>query len=209
MRPLEHFREALLSIYLYNEHRGYTQLEALERALHEHRPQEQALAGWVHAHAADERRHYKMFRAWFVRRGVMPLHVDASVGYIDRLVQSVTGTAIDGIDFGAAVREEAELERLLRLIVLTERRGLAQVRALLGAQRLLLDRELRAMFEVIERDEPSHFEPYAGWLAARGRAASSLREAAADALTHGAIVAWQLPALVCDPSPKRIAAFPA
>lgn len=36
------------------------------------------------------------------------------------------------------------------------------MRALLGAQRLLLDRELRAMFEVIERDEPSHFEPHAG-----------------------------------------------
>ena len=209
MRPLQHFREALLSIYLYNEHRGYTQLEALERALREHRPDEHALAGWVHAHASDERRHYKMFRAWFVRRGVMPLCVDASAGYIDRLVHRVTGTTIDGIDLDAAVRDEAELERLLRLIVLTERRGLVQVRALLGALRLLLDRELRAMFEVIERDEPSHFEPYAGWLAARGRAVSSFREAAADTLTHSAIVAWKLPALVCAPHAQRIAAFPA
>jgi hypothetical protein len=209
MSLLQHFREALLSIYLYNEHRGYTLLEALERALRAHRPEERALAAWVHAHAGDERRHYKMFRAWFVRHGVMPLRVDASAGYIDRLVRNVAGTAIDGIDLDAAVREEAELERLLRLIVLTERRGLSQVRALLGAQRLLLDRELRAIFEVIERDEPSHFEPYAGWLAARGCAVSSFREAAADVLTHGVIVAWKLPALVCAPNAIRIDAFPA
>jgi rubrerythrin len=210
MRPaLQHLREALLSIYLYNEHRGYTQLEALEAALRRQRPEEEALAAFVHAHAGDERRHYKMFRAWFVRRGVMPLRVGASSGYIDRLVRSVTGQSIDAIDLDAAVRDQDALERLLRLIVLTERRGLTQVHALLGAQRLLLDRELRAMFEVVARDEPSHFEPYAAWLAARGRAASSFRETAADALTHCAIVAWKLPVLVCDTNPKRIAAFPA
>lgn len=207
--PIQRFREALLSIYLYNEHRGYTQLERLERALRRHRPQEAALADSVQHHAGDERRHYRMFRAWFVRRGVMPLCVDASSGYIDRLVHSVIGRPIDAVDLDTAVRDEAELERLLRLIVLTERRGLAQVHALLGAQRLVLDRELRAMFEVIARDEPSHFEPYAAWLAQRGRAVSSLRERAADALTHGAIVALKLPVLACAPSPQRLAAFPA
>lgn len=207
--PLQRFREALLSIYLYNEHRGYTQLELLESALRRHRPQEAELAASVHHHAGDERRHYRMFRAWFVRRGVMPLYVDAGSGYIDRLVRSVTGKSIDGIDLDAAVREERELERLLRLIVLTERRGLAQVQALLGPQRFLLDRELRAMFEVIARDEPSHFEPYAAWLASRGRAVSSLRERAADALAHGTIVALKLPALLCDPSVTRSVDFPA
>ena len=54
--PLDRFREALLSIYLYNEHRGYTQLERLERALRMHRPEQAELAAFVHHHAGDERR---------------------------------------------------------------------------------------------------------------------------------------------------------
>lgn len=71
------------------------------------------------------------------------------------------------------VRDAAELERLLLDRVDRAARPFTG-RALLGAQRLLLDRELRAIFEVIERDEPSHFEPYAGWLtAARSQACAS------------------------------------
>jgi hypothetical protein len=52
------------------------------------------------------------------------------------------------------------------------------------------------MFEVVERDEPAHFEPYAAWLAARKRPVSKPHEVTADMLTHAAIVLLKLPRLM-------------
>jgi len=206
---MRRFHEALMSIYLYNEHRGYTQLEALEAALRRTRPNERALVQAVHEHAADERRHYRMFRAWFVRHGVMPLRVDAASGYIDRLVKTATGKMLDAVDLEAVTLDDRELQQLFRLIVLTERRGLAQVRSLLRARALVLDRELSAIFKVVERDEPAHFEPYATWLEAHGAALSTWRERTADALTHWHIVLLKMPSVMSIARSTRLEAFPA
>jgi hypothetical protein len=195
---VERLREVVLSIYLYNERRGYQKLELLEAELRRARPEERTLADAVAHHVHDERRHYRMFRAWFVRRGVMPFRIDPGAGYVDRLVRALEGVDLDGIDMAAAVRDDAKLERLFRLIVLTERRGLAQVRALLRFAPMASDPTLRAMFEVVERDEPSHFEPYQAWLARRGRAEPSARERVADLAAHLSIVWLRLPGLVLD-----------
>lgn len=198
-----------MSVYLYNEHRGYTQLDALEAALQRTRPDEHALLAAIASHARDERRHYRMFRAWFVRRGLMPLRVDADAGYIDRLVHAVTGESLDAIDLDHAVAHEATLQRLFRLVVLTERRGLTQVRWLLRLGPLVLDRDMRAMFEVVERDEPSHFMPYQAWLAQHAAPEARPGERFADMCTHVAIVWAHVPRLICDPRVPRLEAFPA
>ena len=205
----ERFREVLMSIYLYNEHRGYTQLEALEAALRARRPHERALADAVAKHARDERKHYQMFRAWFRKRGRMPFHVDARAGYIDRLVRAVGREPLDQLDFGATVTDAASLRQLCHLIALTERRGLAQVRWLLGFEPVARDASLHALFTVVERDEPSHFEPYRAWLAEHGVGDPSFREHMADVATHLSIVCTQLPKLLLDPRLPRLTAFPA
>jgi hypothetical protein len=204
---VERLREVLLSIYLYNERRGYEKLELLEAELRRLRPHEHALAEAVGRHVRDERRHYRMFRAWFARRGVMPFRIDPAAGYVDRLVHALEGVDLDGIDFAEAVGDDARLERLFRLIVLTERRGLAQVRALLRFAPVSSDPTLRAMFEVVERDEPSHFEPYDTWLAERGRAQASARERLADVAAHVAIVWLRLPRLALELRPERLETF--
>lgn len=203
------FREVLVSIYLYNEHRGYTKLEALEAALRTYRPTERALADAVHEHAQDERRHYRMFRAWFQRRGRMPFRVGAQSGYIDRLVLAVAGEKLDALDLGATVVDDARLQQLCRLIVLTEERGLAQVRRLLTFAPVSRDGTLRALFEAVERDEPSHFEPYRNWLGCNGGGPPTHRERLADLRTHLAIVGVDLPRLLFDPRLARLDAFPA
>jgi hypothetical protein len=210
-RPLviERFHEVLMSVYLYNEHRGYTQLEALASALRDARPSEHALVDAVAVHARDERRHYRMFRAWFVRRGVMPLRIDSASGYIDRLVIAATGASLDTVDLALAAANDAALTRLFRLIVLTERRGLAQVRSLLRLSSVLLDRDMRAMFEVVERDEPAHFLPYEAWLARQYAVAPTRRERWADVCTHSMIVGLGVPRLLCDLRVQRLDAFPA
>jgi hypothetical protein len=206
---VERFHDALMSVYLYNEHRGYTQLEALEAALRRARPSEHELIAAIASHARDERRHYRLFRAWFVRRGVMPLRIDAASGYIDRLVHVVTRESLDAFDLGATVADDAALTRLFRLVVLTERRGLAQVRWLLRLAPILLDHDMRAMFQVIEHDEPAHFMPYQAWLDLRAGVAATVYERLADQYTHLAIVCAGFPRLLCDPRVQRLDAFPA
>lgn len=203
------FHDALMSIYLYNEYRGYTKLEELESALRRARPTESALADAIHAHARDERRHYRMFRAWFVRRGTMPFRVDTEAGYIDRLVYAATGERLATVDFDSTVVDDAALRRLCRLVMLTEQRGLAEVQWLLRYSTLVLDPDMRAMFEVVQHDEPSHFAPYEEWLAQYGGVTPTRRERLADLGTHLTIVWLKLPWLFFGPSTTRLEAFPA
>ncbi|MGH1556788.1 hypothetical protein ACRAWD_01180 [Caulobacter segnis] len=76
----------LCSIYICNEHRGYTAIDRMLSAI-----QVQLARGsrvdriWSEGHRADERKHYLMFRRWFERRGAMPLDLDRAVGHIDPL----------------------------------------------------------------------------------------------------------------------------
>ncbi|MEO6255223.1 MAG: ferritin-like domain-containing protein, partial [Sphingomicrobium sp.] len=82
------------SIYVYNEHRGYTAIDRVLEAVRLRWPDDRSLIALVEKHRADERKHYLMFKNWFERRGVMPLAVDRTCGHIDRFV---------GIMFGAKI----------------------------------------------------------------------------------------------------------
>ena len=70
------------SIYIYNEHRGYTAIDRVIEAVRDRSPDDFKLIARIERHRADERKHYLMFRRWFERRGVMPLRVDRSFGHI-------------------------------------------------------------------------------------------------------------------------------
>ena len=204
----ERYREVVASIYIYNEHRGYT---ALDRVLDGARQRCAGDAGFLAAiakHRADERKHYLMFKRWFELKDRMPLALGKGYGHIDRFIGFAFGCGIDELDSAAVVADPAAFERLCRVIVLTEQRGLRQVEVLLDHRLIRADPALHRIFSVIHRDEPDHFLPYRQWLEREGRPVSSWRERLADAAIHKVLLLVKLPALFFDWRARRLATWP-
>ena len=62
------YLDLLGSIYIYNEHRGYTAIDRVLEAVRARSPDDVDLISAIEQHRADERKHYVMFRRWFERR---------------------------------------------------------------------------------------------------------------------------------------------
>jgi hypothetical protein len=92
------YLDLLGSIYIYNEHRGYTAIDRVLEAVRARSPGDAAFIAAVEKHRADERKHYLMFRRWFEAQGRMPLLVDRTCGHIDRFVEIMFRTTIDELD---------------------------------------------------------------------------------------------------------------
>jgi hypothetical protein len=97
--------------------------------------------------------------------------------------------------------------RLCRVISLTEKRGYKQVEILLGNSHVLSDRQLAKIFDIIEQDEPSHWEPYDDWLATNGVRNAKWWERAVDSFIHSELLFLKLPYLFIHPRLKRSAKF--
>ena len=121
------YLDLLGSIYMYNEHRGYTAIDRVLDAVRARWPEDIALIEKIERHRADERKHYLMFRRWFERRGVMPIAVDRTCGHIDRFVGIMFRSKIDDLDPRLFVDRDDLFERLCRVVSLTEQRGYRQV----------------------------------------------------------------------------------
>lgn len=71
--PIDLFRrrflDVLASIYIYNEHRGYTSLDRVLEAVRVRCPDDPDFIAAIEKHRADERKHYVMFRRWFELQG--------------------------------------------------------------------------------------------------------------------------------------------
>lgn len=67
------YLDLLCSIYIYNEHRGYTSIDRVLEAVRARSPDDHALIAAIEQHRADEHKHYMMFKRWFELRGQMPL----------------------------------------------------------------------------------------------------------------------------------------
>ena len=119
----DRYLDVLGSIYIYNEHRGYTAIDDLLAAVRWRWPEDRDLIERIEKHRGDERKHYVMFRRWFERRGVMPYAVDRAFGHIDRFVGIMFGKRIDDLDKRAVVADDRLFGRLCRVISLTEQRG--------------------------------------------------------------------------------------
>src|SRR3954449_504984 len=74
--------DLLGSIYIYNEHRGYTAIDRVLDAVRARWPDDNVLIARIQKHRADERKHYLMFRRWFERQGIMPIAVERTCGHI-------------------------------------------------------------------------------------------------------------------------------
>ncbi len=197
------YLDLLGSVYIYNEHRGYTSIDRVLEAVRARAPDDHALIAAVEKHRADERKHYQMFKRWFELQGRMPLTVDRTCGHIDRFVEIMFRRTIDALDTQALIEDDAQFEKLCRVISLTEQRGHRQVHVLLNHPAVLSDKVLTRIFRIIEKDEPSHWAPYDGWLRANGKREPRWWERAVDSFIHSELLFVKLPFLFLNPFVRR------
>ncbi len=203
------FLDVLASIYIYNEHRGYTSLDRVLEAVRARCPDDATFIAEVEKHRADEYKHYRMFRRWFELQGRMPLKVDRTCGHIDHFIERIFHCTIDDLDTGKIVASGDEFEKLCRVIMITEQRGMAQVEILLRNPHIRSDRAMTRIFEVVERDEPDHWQPYDRWLRAHGRRPKPrLRELWADFWIHKSLMLAKLPVVFLNRRMPRLTAWP-
>jgi hypothetical protein len=202
--PRRRYLDILASVYIYNEHRGYTSIDRVLEAVRSRHPQARRFIAAVEKHRRDERQHYLMFRRYFEDMGQMPYLVDNTCGHIDRLIRLTFGCGIDQLDTNEVIDSPALFNKLCRIIMLTEMRGMRQVEILLNSALMTSDKRLVKIFKVIERDEPSHWAPYQMWLEENDGGRPTRRERAADALVHKTLLTVKLPALYLNPRlPRR------
>jgi hypothetical protein len=203
------FLDVLGSIYIYNEHRGYTSLDRVLEAVRARCPDDAGFIAAVEKHRADEEKHYRMFRRWFELRGTMPLKVDRTCGHIDHFIETVFGCTIDELDTAAIVADGDAFEKLCRVIMITEQRGMDQVEVLLKNPHIRSDKAMRRIFEVVEKDEPSHWMPYDAWLRAHGRRPRPRwRERWTDYWIHKSLMLAKLPAVFLNRKSPRLTHWP-
>ena len=189
------YLDLLGSIYIYNEHRGYTALDRVLEAVRARSPDDHEFIARIEKHRADERKHYLMFRRWYEKRGKMPIYVDRTCGHIDRFVEIMFRSTIDRLDTQAVIGDDRLFEKLCRVISLTEQRGFKQVEILLDHPLVKHDKGLIKIFQIIKQDEPSHWEPYDDWLRANGRREPKWWERAIDTFIHSELLFLKLPIL--------------
>ena len=197
------YLDLLGSIYIYNEHRGYTAIDKVLDVVRIRSPDDHELIAAIQHHRADERKHYTMFRRWFELRGAMPFAVSRTCGHIDRFVEIMFRTTIDGLDMQAVIDRDERFERLCRVISLTEQRGYLQVETLLRHRLVRSDAALTKIFQIIRRDEPRHWAPYEGWLRAHGKRHPRWWERAIDSFIHSELLFVKLPVLFLNPALRR------
>jgi hypothetical protein len=198
------YLDILSSIYIYNEHRGYSSLDRVLEAVRARCPDDAGFIAEVEKHRADERKHYVMFRRYFEGKGEMPYSVDRTCGHIDRLIKLTFGCHIDDLNTDRVVADGELFNRLCRIIMLTEIRGMRTVDLLLANSLVKSDRALMKIFRVVERDEPSHWMPYEAWLARHGGGKPRLSERLSDFWVHMSLILAKLPLLFFNPRlPRR------
>lgn len=202
------FLDVLASIYIYNEHRGYTSLDRVLEAVRAHCPDDHSFIAEVEKHRADEYKHYTMFKRWFQLQGRMPLKVDRTCGHIDHFIETIFGCTIEELDTKAIIANADEFEKLCRVIMLTEQRGVRQVDILLKNSHILSDKAMTRIFKVVEKDEPSHWLPYFHWLSANGRVTARWRERWTDFWIHKSLMLAKLPALFIKRGATRLEHWP-
>lgn len=197
------YLDVLASVYIYNEHRGYTSLDRVLTAVRARCPDQRDFIAEVEKHRADERKHYMMFKRYFQLQRRMPLTVDKTVGHIDRFIERIFGCTIDDLDTDAIIADGDLFEKLCRVIMLTEIRGMHQVDVLLKSRFVRSDPMLVRIFRIIEKDEPSHWQPYHRWLTQQGRVTAKFGEKATDFWIHKSLMLAKLPAIFVRRSTPR------
>jgi hypothetical protein len=136
----------------------------------------------------------------------MPFLV-GKAGNIDGIIQLFFGCDIDTLDADAVLSRPGGFGKLCRAIALTERRGMEMVKQFLASSLVSSDPHLVKILKVVERDEPSHWQPYEEWILRHDGGRTQLRERIADSLAHGAVLAM-FPFLLLNPRLPRCTEWP-
>jgi hypothetical protein len=197
------YLDLLGSIYIYNEHRGYTAIDRVLDAVRVRSPENTKLIAAIEQHRADERKHYVMFKRWFELQDKRPMSLDRHFGHIDRFIEIMFGRTIDTLDTQDVIDQDHLWERMCRVISLTEQRGFKQLEELLANRFVKSDPRLVKIFEIIKKDEPSHWAPYEGWLKDHAKRDHTWRERMVDTFIHSELLFLKLPILFLNPFVKR------
>ena len=197
------FYDVLLSVYLYNERNGYTYLDQLQEAFTKKYPGEKALIASIRKHAKDERKHYRLFKKYFLNKNRQPLSVGRWLGYCDQMVKMIFGKCIDQLEPKEIIADDKKFFQLCRLIMITEKRGMKQVQRVLQNPLVKKSQEITKIFSIIEKDEPSHFYPYKAWLNKHNEHEILLKELFADFIVHHSLVWVKLPIIYFNPFLQR------
>lgn len=197
------YLEVVASIYIYNEHRGYTALDRVLGAVRRRDPDNHELIAMIAQHREDERKHYWMFRRWFEKRGIMPLEVDRTCGHIDRFVEIMFRSKINELT-EEDLMDDGNFAVLCRVISLTEQRGYRQVETLLNHSLIKREPRLMKIFGIIKDDEPSHWAPYDLWLKQNQKREPVWWERLVDTFIHSELLFVKLPLLFLSPVGRRI-----
>jgi hypothetical protein len=213
MSPLRAFRErfyhVVASVYLYNEYTGWQGLERLLEAVKTKMPEEREFISVIARHAADERKHYFLFRKYFQTEGRMPLQVDSTFGYVDQFIRLIFRRPLDRLDQEAILADPRQFFRMCRLIMMTEFRGMKQVAALLSNRLIRRHPGLVRIYSVIEQDEPRHCLPYQRWLETKGSHLPGWEERLTDLWIHYSLMLLKIPLLFLRLGAPRLPQFPA
>lgn len=201
------YLDILASIYIYNEYIGYSSIDRLLHGLKSNHPTPTHFIAAIEMHRRDERMHYLMFRRYFEAQRSKPYVVDNTCAHIDRLIRLTFGCSIRDLDVDTMVADGDLLERMCRVVMLTEMRGMRQVKMLLRGRLLASDTSLLKIFRVIERDEPSHWAPYQRWIEHHSGKMPTVGERIADAWVHATLLGFKLPILYLNPWLPRRAAW--
>lgn len=204
---LARFYDVLVSIYIYNEYTGYTELEKLLDAVIVKFPQEKEFIAAVEKHTSDERKHYLMFKDYFVKATRKPLVVGPTYGYIDLFIKLIFKKPIEELDREEIINNDEEFFKLCRLIMMTEFRGMKQVDKLLKNPLIKKNKSLVKIFKIIERDEPTHCYPYQKWLEKRNSHQPGFQEKFTDLWIHYSILLIKFPLLFFNFRLSRLDSF--
>jgi hypothetical protein len=206
-RAKRRYLDILSSIYIYNEHRGYSSLDRVLAAVRARYPEDARFIQEVEKHRSDERKHYLMFKRYFENRGEKPYAVDRTCGHIDRLIKMTCGCHIDELDTGEVVSNPELFNKICRIIMITEQRGVRMVDVLLRSSIVAADHSLLKIFRVVERDEPSHWMPYDAWLKKHQGGKPRWSERLSDFWVHVSLVTTKVPLLFLNPKLPRMAGW--
>lgn len=201
-RLTQRFQDLILSIYLYNEKRGYTEVERLAETLPAH-GFESGFISAVRKHAADEKAHYNLFRAYFEKTGRPPYQIGSFAGYFDRAFKNIWGQWTWEVDLSAIAGNRKQFSRLCRTIFLAELRGIQQVNWVLRLPWVKKNPDIKSIFERVRKDEPSHIVPYRRYLRRWDRDIPTPWEKICDLYVHLTLSYMIVPVLFLNPGLKR------
>ena len=197
------YLDLLGSIYIYNEHRGYTSIDRVLEAVRSRSPDDKAFIAAIEKHRADERKHYVMFKPLVRAAGQDAAHGRPHLRPYRPLRRDHVRPPASTISTPSGDRRRSPVRAAVPGDLADRAARHKQVEILLNHPLVRDDKVLIKIFRIIEKDEPSHWAPYDGWLKAMAGASPNGGSARSTRFIHAELLFLKLPILFLNPWLKR------